>query len=375
MAPTPSPSTSRSGTVTLRRSRRSGGSSADAASWCPNRTSDPRAPMSASRLTSPNERWQLDITHWALADGTDVEILNVLDDHSRLAVGSDAAVGKRSPRATTSLRTRRTRARPGSQPRRPVRRHAGTRGDSSPQRVGAYAALSRLCWLHWFVDRQLVNVGGARAGAAAGGAPGFGGVFFGAGGVVVGLVVGAVVVVDGGGLPAVACARATVEICGATQAAALAASPVLNVVCANSRGVNARARSGSFPLPRSPRFRSITKSGSLRKARKTWRRSRPRRRVPPERSGYRTAHSHDSTAGSNARNCGKYATLRAVRVQPPTARQGSVRPPSIAFGEGEASVAHFPRLHRGTAPTSRHRKSPPSMAVLEIDMEGFGRVG
>ena len=25
----------------------------------------------------PNERWQLDITHWALADGTDVEILNL----------------------------------------------------------------------------------------------------------------------------------------------------------------------------------------------------------------------------------------------------------------------------------------------------------
>jgi transposase InsO family protein len=37
----------------------------------------------------PNERWQLDTTHWSLADGTDVEILNQLDDHSRLAVGSD----------------------------------------------------------------------------------------------------------------------------------------------------------------------------------------------------------------------------------------------------------------------------------------------
>ena len=36
----------------------------------------------------PNERWQLDITHWALADGTDVEILNLLDDHSRVCVGS-----------------------------------------------------------------------------------------------------------------------------------------------------------------------------------------------------------------------------------------------------------------------------------------------
>ena len=31
-------------------------------------------------------------THWALADGTDVEILNVLDDHSRLLAGSRAFV-------------------------------------------------------------------------------------------------------------------------------------------------------------------------------------------------------------------------------------------------------------------------------------------
>ncbi len=32
----------------------------------------------------PNERWQADITHWQLADGTGVEILNMIDDHSRL---------------------------------------------------------------------------------------------------------------------------------------------------------------------------------------------------------------------------------------------------------------------------------------------------
>ena len=35
----------------------------------------------------PNERWQPDITHWTLADGTDVEILNIIDDHSRLLRG------------------------------------------------------------------------------------------------------------------------------------------------------------------------------------------------------------------------------------------------------------------------------------------------
>jgi transposase len=36
----------------------------------------------------PNELWQTDITHWALANGTDVEILNIVDDHSRLCIAS-----------------------------------------------------------------------------------------------------------------------------------------------------------------------------------------------------------------------------------------------------------------------------------------------
>jgi transposase InsO family protein len=40
----------------------------------------------------PNERWQADITHWRLADGTEVEILNMIDDHSRLLVGCHALV-------------------------------------------------------------------------------------------------------------------------------------------------------------------------------------------------------------------------------------------------------------------------------------------
>ena len=42
---------------------------------------------SGSRPSMPNERWQADITHWRLADGTEVEILNVIDDHSRFLVG------------------------------------------------------------------------------------------------------------------------------------------------------------------------------------------------------------------------------------------------------------------------------------------------
>ena len=38
----------------------------------------------------PNECWQSDMTHWTLADGTHVEIINFLDDHSRLCVASVA---------------------------------------------------------------------------------------------------------------------------------------------------------------------------------------------------------------------------------------------------------------------------------------------
>jgi len=36
----------------------------------------------------PNECWQSDVTHWRLGDGSEVEIVNFIDDHSRLAVGS-----------------------------------------------------------------------------------------------------------------------------------------------------------------------------------------------------------------------------------------------------------------------------------------------
>ena len=45
----------------------------------------------------PNERWQADHCDWALADGTVVKILNIIDDHSRLCVASVAAVTVTSP--------------------------------------------------------------------------------------------------------------------------------------------------------------------------------------------------------------------------------------------------------------------------------------
>jgi transposase InsO family protein len=52
----------------------------------------------------PNELWQADITHWHLADGTDIEILNVLDDHSRFLVASDARRVFKATDVVTSFR-------------------------------------------------------------------------------------------------------------------------------------------------------------------------------------------------------------------------------------------------------------------------------
>lgn len=46
--------------------------------------------MAALRGDLPNECWQADVTHWALAGGREVEILNIIDDHSRLLVASRA---------------------------------------------------------------------------------------------------------------------------------------------------------------------------------------------------------------------------------------------------------------------------------------------
>jgi transposase InsO family protein len=57
-------------------------------------TPDPtKAPKHAHRRFTAeraNDCWQLDDTNWELADGTPIKILNVIDDHSRLAVASVA---------------------------------------------------------------------------------------------------------------------------------------------------------------------------------------------------------------------------------------------------------------------------------------------
>jgi transposase InsO family protein len=50
----------------------------------------PRSSFIRFEADLPNETWQSDMTHWSLADGTHVEIVNFIDDHSRLCVASVA---------------------------------------------------------------------------------------------------------------------------------------------------------------------------------------------------------------------------------------------------------------------------------------------
>jgi transposase InsO family protein len=50
----------------------------------------PRSSLIRFQADLPNEMWQADITHWALAGAGYAEILNMIDDHSRLFLASQA---------------------------------------------------------------------------------------------------------------------------------------------------------------------------------------------------------------------------------------------------------------------------------------------
>jgi transposase InsO family protein len=58
----------------------------------------PRSSFIRFEATLPNERWQSDVTHWKLADGSEAKIVNFVDDHSRLAVGAKAMRAATAPR-------------------------------------------------------------------------------------------------------------------------------------------------------------------------------------------------------------------------------------------------------------------------------------
>jgi transposase InsO family protein len=50
----------------------------------------PRSSLIRFQAELPNEMWQTDITHWELSGGEHSEILNMIDDHSRLFLASHA---------------------------------------------------------------------------------------------------------------------------------------------------------------------------------------------------------------------------------------------------------------------------------------------
>ena len=50
----------------------------------------PRSSWKRFEAEQPNQCWQSDVTHWRLTNGTSVEILNIIDDHSRLLIASIA---------------------------------------------------------------------------------------------------------------------------------------------------------------------------------------------------------------------------------------------------------------------------------------------
>jgi transposase InsO family protein len=63
----------------------------------------PRSSYLRFAAAQPNECWQSDFTHWRLADGADVEILNWLDDHSRYLLGCTAHAPVTGEHVTTQF--------------------------------------------------------------------------------------------------------------------------------------------------------------------------------------------------------------------------------------------------------------------------------
>ena len=69
----------------------------------------PRSSWKTFEADQPNERWQTDTTHWQLRDQAgrvtaEVEILNIVDDHSRLNIGSDAYASTTAGEVVRSFR-------------------------------------------------------------------------------------------------------------------------------------------------------------------------------------------------------------------------------------------------------------------------------
>ena len=69
----------------------------------PQRQKRPHSSLIRFQAELPNELWQADVTAWALASGEVVEIIDVLDDHSRLHLGCDAYSRVKAPDVVASF--------------------------------------------------------------------------------------------------------------------------------------------------------------------------------------------------------------------------------------------------------------------------------
>jgi len=69
----------------------------------------PRSAWKRFTAAQPNELWEADVTHWQLADTTEVEILNLLDDHSRVGLASVARTTVGAPDVNDTCTTAFTR--------------------------------------------------------------------------------------------------------------------------------------------------------------------------------------------------------------------------------------------------------------------------
>jgi transposase InsO family protein len=99
-------------TISSHLERRHGSSPAPSTIWrvlwrrgfiTPQPQKRPRSSYVRFEADQPNERWQADITHWQLEDGTWVEILNIIDDHSRLLITCDAYPTTKAADVVTSF--------------------------------------------------------------------------------------------------------------------------------------------------------------------------------------------------------------------------------------------------------------------------------
>jgi len=63
----------------------------------------PKSSYIRFQADQPNETWQSDMTHWRLADGTDIEILTFLDDHARYALTVTAHARVTTPIVVTQF--------------------------------------------------------------------------------------------------------------------------------------------------------------------------------------------------------------------------------------------------------------------------------